>query len=241
MSNISPGERDPAKMTAAIRQLYAGGSNNTGTVKLRASQTTTVVNHESVTPNSHISIMPLTASALAATMPLVTLPTLTDFAPKMFPFTRVLSAAAGNVSYTGIGFKPSLIQFMAAVVAGNPFAEIGAGDGTNEFNVQIASSSTAFTSFVFSMIDAGGAAFQQAALASLDVDGFTLTYTKTGAPTSTWNIVAVCHPPKPVLAGGGVTPGGVYVSARTLGSFTLAHPSNAASDQNFTYSVTGGA
>lgn len=66
MSNISPAERDPARFNAAIRQLYAGGSNNTGKVTLRASQTTTTVNHESCNPNSHINLMPLTASALTA-------------------------------------------------------------------------------------------------------------------------------------------------------------------------------
>jgi hypothetical protein len=66
MSNLSPGERSAAKFNTSIRQLYAGGSNNTGTVTLRASQTTTVVPHQSCNPNSHISLMPTTANAQTA-------------------------------------------------------------------------------------------------------------------------------------------------------------------------------
>lgn len=68
MTSPTPGERDPARFNTAIRQLYAGGSNNTGKVTLRASQTTTVINHQSTNPNSHISWSPLTASALTANL-----------------------------------------------------------------------------------------------------------------------------------------------------------------------------
>ena len=66
MTSPAPGDRDTARTNAAIRQLYAGGANNRGTFTLRASQTTTVVTHEGVNPNSHITWTPLTASAVAA-------------------------------------------------------------------------------------------------------------------------------------------------------------------------------
>jgi hypothetical protein len=66
MTSPPPGDRDAARNNAAVRQLYVGGANNRGTFTLRASQTTTVIAHEGVNPNSHISWTPLTASAVTA-------------------------------------------------------------------------------------------------------------------------------------------------------------------------------
>lgn len=66
MTSPPPATRNIPDLTAAMRQLYLGGSNNTGTVTLRPSQTTTVIPHQACNPFSHISIMPLTANAQTA-------------------------------------------------------------------------------------------------------------------------------------------------------------------------------
>lgn len=226
MTSPTPAERDPARFNAAIRQLYKGGSNNTGMVTLRANQTTTVVNHQSCNPNSHISMMPLTAGALRALLP----------APKMYLATRVLSLATGNVAYTGLGFKPTLILFQTGITGVAMWGSTGSGDGTNneciEFN-QTGGVIFQANNAGIQRDNAGGTNFQSFTVASMDVDGFTLAWSKIGTPTATATINALCHPETGVS--------GVRVSARTTGSFTLTHASNAAVDQTFTYSITGGA
>lgn len=223
MTSPTPGERDPARFNAAIRQLYAGGSNNTGKVTLRANQVTTVVNHQSCNPNSHISIMPLTASALRAFLP----------TPKMLLTTRVLSAAAGNVAYTGLGFKPTFIQFQTGISGGSNWGSWGSSDGVN--NNCLESSLTLGVFYQGGMAgiqrdNAAGSNFQNFTIASFDSDGFTLAWAKTGTPTATAAITANCYPET-----------GVRVISRTTGSFTLGHTSSAAVDQTLTYSITGGA
>lgn len=243
MTTLTPADRDLARFNAAIRQLYQGGSNNTGKVTLRASQTTTVVNHESIQPNSHISIMPLTASALAA-MISVAVP-LVALVPKIIPLTRVLSVASGSVSYTGVGFRPSLVSFIGAVQG--PFIGFatlgGYDDGTNHwcgFGLSGGAAGQVFASNIRSIItgdDAAGANYQDGHITSMDADGFTIAWVKNGTPTATATFMAACSPPAVTDS---VTTNGVRVSSRTTGSFTLTHPSNAAVDQNFSYSVTGG-
>lgn len=246
MTTLTPGDRDLARFNAAIRQLYLGGSNNTGKVTLRAGQTTTTVVHEGCNPNSHVSLMPLTASAVTAMLSDPPLPTLTAFAPKIITATRVLSAANGNVSYTGVGFKPTVVEFIAGI-SGSTVGHrtpYGFDDGTHHFSTTEllgATNSQTFQNIVSLLIgdDAAGGNFASAAIASMDVDGFTLTWTKNGTPTATATFAALCSPPAPVInTSAGAS--GVRVTARTTGSFTLTHPSSAAVDQTFTYSVTGG-
>jgi hypothetical protein len=242
MTNLTPGDRDVSRFNAAIRQLYQGGLNNTGSVTLRASQTTTVVNHESVNPNSTISLMPMSRSALAAQAALP--PTIVAKTPKIIILSRVLSAASGNVSYTGVGFQPVLVEFLAGVGGALGYMSTGNDDGTNHTAIGVlgggtaAAYQTAFSGLVGD--NAAGTNFQKFLIATMDVDGFTLTWTKTGTPTATASITATCYPPADTLSPGG-SGGGVYVSSRVTGSFTLTHPSNAAIDQTFAYSVLGGA
>jgi len=115
-------------------------------------------------------------------------------------FTRNLSFAAdGNVSYTGVGFKPTHINFW-----------LGAGNGTNSsFGFGATDSSKAgvfsafsnngqvgFNSAAAVVVFNGGSdttIYDSAVLASYDADGFTLTWTKLGSPggsTITVNYIA---------------------------------------------------
>lgn len=228
MTNPTPAERDPAQFNSAIRQLYAGGSNNTGTVTLRQNQTTTVVNHQSCNPNSHISIMPLTENALIAFMP----------TPKILFFTRDLSLAAGIVAYTGFGFKPSFIKFQTGISGGGIWASQGqidvrASGSCLEFNGGTAPIIYFQGGLVLIQRDnPSGSNFQSVGPGgiSFDPDGFSLNWGKSGTPTAIASIMAECWPET-----------GVRVSSRTTGSFTLTHSSINAAGQTITYSVTGGA
>ena len=231
-------------------------------MKLNAGATTTVVNHPSVGPNSHISLTPVTAHALLATQTLtvgggvLTPGVLTAYAPKIITATRVMSLASGNVGYTGVGFKPSVIQFLAGGPAGTNLGYVSQGydDGTAHFcTAQLGgytggSTVANFqTSYSILMGDnAGGSSYQYASVYSMDPDGFTLAWTKSGTPTATGNFVALCFPPAPTITNPTITApsataNGVYVSAKSLGSFTITHPSSANADQIFTYEITGGA
>lgn len=251
MTNLSQGDNSASRFADSIRQLYAGGSNNTGNVTLRPSQTTTVVSHQSCNPKSHISLMPLTLHALAAMSAITnfTAPSLAAPVPKIINLTRVLSVASGNVSYTGTGFQPSAIHFLAGLTgnASTPWASVGFSDGS--LNSMLAPFLGTGPGNFMETVNAGvisdnatGTNFQSFVVASMDSNGFTLTWTKVGTPTSTAAVSALCLPPAPVLTPGSLTQGGgVYVSGRTTGSFTLTHQSNPASDQNFTYSIIGGA
>lgn len=95
---------------------------------------------------------------------------------KMGSFTRVLNAQDGNVSYTGVGFKPSALII------------IGSISGTKYFTVGLTSAIAGGVIFVF-LSDSNyglvanrcvefhsGAAAEGASLASFDNDGFTLAW-----------------------------------------------------------------
>ena len=58
-------ERNPARITQALRDLFAGRSNAVGTVTLRANQTTTTVTGLNVGADSRVFLMPTTANAAA--------------------------------------------------------------------------------------------------------------------------------------------------------------------------------
>ena len=103
---------------------------------------------------------------------------------KIGSLTRDTSLISGDVAYTGVGFKPSVIIF---IIAGNYFGGVGYDDATTHYNV---SYSTAWdTAASYSIrIGVSGSAYQIAIIKSMDADGFTLTWTKTGGPTGTQTI-----------------------------------------------------
>jgi len=231
---------DPLAVAAMVHVALASLQRGTA-VTLRANQTTTVVNHQSCNPNSHISVMPLTLNALNALIAPAA-------PPKILQTTRVMTSASGNVAYTGLGFKPTFIEFQCGISGGNPCASQGAADAVTGINTCLESvnftggpQETFYQNGIAGIVrtDAALANYQFFTVASFDADGFTLAWTKNGTPVATMSISAFCTPATGPVGGGNV--GGVRVSARTTGSFTLTHASNAAVDQTFTYSITGGA
>jgi hypothetical protein len=114
---------------------------------------------------------------------------------KVGTFTRVMSVASGNVAYTGVGFKPKAVLFLATVTNGTvATTSKGVDDGTSRFaligftttgdDAGFTSSSAAISLFD----DTSSANTNTAVVASFDADGFTLTWTKAGTPTTTANI-----------------------------------------------------
>lgn len=108
---------------------------------------------------------------------------------KIISLTRVMDAASGNVAYTGVGFTP---KFLAALgfqsssgVAGRSyfgFAESGGtemGMGSNDGDVKTGSTSK----FIYAPVQSDSDR-QEADVNSWDADGFTLAWTKQGAPSS---------------------------------------------------------
>lgn len=112
---------------------------------------------------------------------------------KVGTFTRDLSAAAGNVSITGVGFVPRLLQFTyGSAAASKIFSGAGAMTATDQWARFEAmedgyeSSDTSTSHGIYLSNESG--TNQQAAYVSFDADGFTLAWTKAGSPTGTITI-----------------------------------------------------
>jgi len=111
-------------------------------------------------------------------------------------FTRTSDTASGNVSYTGVGFKPSLVVFYAAIDTLNDFM-IGGGTASagralyNNFANSLGANSQAVAFYYRRDFGAGNFSIQSATIASMDSDGFTLAYTRTTGGTGASNSIIV--------------------------------------------------
>lgn len=104
-------------------------------------------------------------------------------------FTRERDANSGDVSYTGVGFRPGAV-LLVATIGGN--GSIGISDGTNH---KALSPDLGLSSSFCIRCGTAGPVGQDAIVASMDDDGFTLTWTKQGAPAAgTITVIAVCVP-----------------------------------------------
>lgn len=101
-------------------------------------------------------------------------------------FTRNLAAVSGSQSVTGLGFKPTTIEFFGAVDTGNERFNGGASltnSGYVNRCLTFGGTGAATSSSDCIRAERGGAGNEQrAVLASFDADGFTLTWTKVGSP-----------------------------------------------------------
>lgn len=106
---------------------------------------------------------------------------------KVGAFTRDVSAASGNVATTGVGFLPKVLVIMGVINAA-PQMSIGFYDGTAHGCIAMyANDAWTYTASYITFCQFGsGSSEQKASVASLDADGFTLTWTKTGTPTGTF-------------------------------------------------------
>lgn len=106
-------------------------------------------------------------------------------------FTRDTTTASGTQAITGVGFKPYAVIFLMAEDGGKE-ASIGVDDGTNAFSIFANDNITADT---WSASGGESIAGNDSAgngytgdIASLDLDGFTINWVKTGTPTGTYSV-----------------------------------------------------
>lgn len=107
--------------------------------------------------------------------------------------TRAGNAASGDVSYTGVGFKPSSIIFIAYTAAGG--GSIGHADDTAivpRIFYRLENGTTGFSSGACILLGDGAAGQQEGDLKTLDSDGFTLTWTLSGGGVQNITFDAIC-------------------------------------------------
>jgi hypothetical protein len=113
---------------------------------------------------------------------------------KVISFTRDLSAAAGDVAYEGVGFQPTAIIMFGA--KGDTCSwSIGFADSSateKGLHNRLANTIYVGTAFSLAIGDLASNAYQSAVVKNYDADGFTLTWAKTGSPTGTATICALC-------------------------------------------------
>lgn len=160
----------------------------TSDITVTADSTTTFTNKTLTSPKINEDVA-LTATATQLNA-VGTGGVVTRLRSKVVQITRDLSAATGDVSYTGAGFPPSAVFAMAA--SGGVTLSFGIGDSakgvnafkkdgdsTNYFN----NTATFGACLVFFSPTSGNN--QAAIIKTWDADGLTLTWTKTGSPTGT--------------------------------------------------------
>jgi len=111
---------------------------------------------------------------------------------KIGTFTRDLAAASGDVGYTGVGFKPAIVIFLASEASVVGATSWGFSNGTVHYYMQadftVAGAFAISAAFcIFIQEDATN--FQRAFIKSMDADGFTLTWEKGATPTGTISVV----------------------------------------------------
>ena len=113
-------------------------------------------------------------------------------------FTRDTSTASGTQAITGVGFKPVSIQFLMANASGADNAAsigfttpVGSAKCLNTPDTGDTAGVWQANSNVIVYVESNTARYG-GTLESYDIDGFTITWTKTGLPTATIDCSALC-------------------------------------------------
>ncbi len=138
-----------------------------------------------------------------ATVNLLTVPTLANASgasvigfslSKVISATRDMTAASGDVAYTGTGFTPTSIDAIAVI---NTSASLSKGfsDSSKTSECMLCAGTSTTWYFNASLIYIGTTVTTETQIAgvkSYDSNGFTLTWTKTGSPTGTATLLFLC-------------------------------------------------
>lgn len=114
---------------------------------------------------------------------------------KVIISTRDMTAASGNVAYTGVGFQPRAIIALAMINL-TKMACWGIGDSSLEercfYYWETGLDQYSYDAALV-RIQPGAGVAQAAVIASMGSDGFTLTWTKTGVPgANTLQLMFLC-------------------------------------------------
>lgn len=104
---------------------------------------------------------------------------------KATTLTRAFATASGDVAYTGCGFRPSAVLFFGGQAGGSAITLMGIADmaaATGPTGQQSMSVPGTYNIAANVLVLGSGGNDQTAVLKSIDATGFTLTWTKTGAP-----------------------------------------------------------
>lgn len=111
---------------------------------------------------------------------------------KVIASTRDLTAATGTVAYTGAGFKPRAVLAFGAV--NFSIGSFGFGDSAlaNRAIHNTGGGTSFYGSSALILFETVSNNYQTGALASMDSDGFSITWTKVNTPTGTANLYFLC-------------------------------------------------
>lgn len=113
---------------------------------------------------------------------------------KLTSFTYDLSTASGSQPISGMGFQPSACIFIGATGQVSNFSLVDSGKTAGALATigTFATGLNPSTNALQFITDTAASNVQSAVVASYDSGGFTLTWTKTGSPTGTATIKALC-------------------------------------------------
>lgn len=202
IGTLSPTEKDLYKIVALVRQLAERNNAGVATADLNDNAVTGTKLADDAVANAKLADMAQatfkmraagagTGDPIDGTVEQAWAALQAGAHFKAGSLSRDMTAASGNVAYTGIGFRPSAI-FLLANVNGTVAVSWGFTTGVSN-NVSILDNNGTGTyaistnKSVYLSTSAGND--QQAALASFDGDGFTLSWTKSGAPTGTGTVM----------------------------------------------------
>jgi len=110
---------------------------------------------------------------------------------KVGTFSRNTATETGTQAVTGVGFKPSHVIFFA-VVGNTPQVSVGVSDGSYSYCIQNVHAEVAdawsYNATYCIFLDEGANIYYQGILTAFGADGFTITWTKTGAKSGTAEI-----------------------------------------------------
>jgi hypothetical protein len=106
---------------------------------------------------------------------------------------RDVSVGSGDVSYTGIGFKPRAIIFYATVASTNTASWGMSAGASNNVMTQMASGSFDYYTGSASIAYVSGLNTHIGTIKTFDSDGFTITWTKANSPTGTLRVYYMAY------------------------------------------------
>ncbi len=102
---------------------------------------------------------------------------------KIGTLTRDCTQAGADVPYTGVGFRPTHIIFLSAMVGTDFEHSVGFDDGTNHYCIAGITAARWDPEMNLSIYGQEGAGIDtMGIIKTFDADGFTITWSKTGAP-----------------------------------------------------------
>ena len=113
---------------------------------------------------------------------------------KIIVSSRNLADETSTVPYTGLGFKPSYVRIMGNVnnttIMSEGATELTSYGSFSKIGTVWQRSVASGSDFVSALVSVGNSVAGK--VDSFDSDGLTITWTKTGSPTGTFNFVLEC-------------------------------------------------